>query len=211
MHEFLNKTPELMQEQVIAHLSRDPLLASIIPGIAFPDYGANNTDVYFGLLESIASQQLSVKAADTIFKRFLALFPNDYPKAELLVETPHENLRGVGLSNQKAQYMRNTAAFFIEHQLFEKDWSDYSDAEVVQTLSSIKGVGKWTVEMILMFVLRRPDVFPIDDLGVRQAMIRLYKVESEGKAQYQQLTEIAEAWRPYRTYACRYLWRWKDS
>jgi DNA-3-methyladenine glycosylase II len=65
--------------------------------------------------------------------------------------------------------------------------------------------------MILMFVLRRPDVFPIDDLGVRQAMIRLYKVESVGKAQSQQLTEIAEAWRPYRTYACRYLWRWKDS
>jgi DNA-3-methyladenine glycosylase II len=211
LHEFLNKNTQLMQEQVIAHLSRDPLLASIIPAIAFPDYGANNTDVYFGLLESITSQQLSVKAADTIFKRFLALFPNDYPTAELLVETPHENLRGVGLSNQKAQYMRNTATFFLEHQLFEKDWSDYSDAEVVQTLSSIKGVGKWTVEMILMFVLRRPDVFPIDDLGVRQAMIRLYKVESEGKAQYQQLTEIAEAWRPYRTYACRYLWRWKDS
>lgn len=200
-----------MQDQVVAHLSCDPLLATIIPDIAFPDYGADNTDVYFGLLESITSQQLSVKAADTIFKRFLALFPNGYPKAELLVDTPHENLRGVGLSNQKAQYMRNTAAFFIEHQLFEKDWANYSDAEVIQTLSSIKGVGKWTVEMILMFVLRRPDVFPIDDLGVRQAMIRLYKVELEGKAQYQRLTEIAEAWRPYRTYACRYLWRWKDK
>lgn len=200
-----------MQDQVVAHLSCDPLLATIIPDIAFPDYGADNTDVYFGLLESITSQQLSVKAADTIFKRFLALFPNGYPNAELLVDTPHENLRSVGLSNQKAQYMRNTAAFFIEHQLFEKDWANYSDAEVIQTLSSIKGVGKWTVEMILMFVLRRPDVFPIDDLGVRQAMIRLYKVELEGKAQYQRLTEIAEAWRPYRTYACRYLWRWKDK
>lgn len=200
-----------MQEQVISHLSQDPLLASIIPHIAFPDYGANNNDVYFGLLESIASQQLSVKAADTIFKRFLVLFPGEYPKPELLVETPQETLRGVGLSNQKAQYMRNVAAFFIEHQLFDKDWSSYSDAEVIQLLSSIKGVGKWTVEMILMFVLRRPDVFPIDDLGVRQAMIRLYKVELEGKAQYQRLTEIAEAWRPYRTYACRYLWRWKDN
>lgn len=200
-----------MQDQVVAHLSCDPLLATIIPDIAFPDYGADNTDVYFGLLESITSQQLSVKAADTIFKRFLALFPNGYPKAELLVDTPPENLRSVGLSNQKAQYMRNTATFFIEHQLFEKDWANYSDAEVIQTLSSIKGVGKWTVEMILMFVLRRPDVFPIDDLGVRQAMIRLYKVELEGKAQYQRLTEIAEAWRPYRTYACRYLWRWKDK
>lgn len=200
-----------MQEQVISHLSQDPLLASIIPHIAFPDYGANNNDVYFGLLESIASQQLSVKAADTIFKRFLVLFPGEYPKPELLVETPQETLRGVGLSNQKAQYMRNVAAFFIEHQLFDKDWSSYSDVEVIQLLSSIKGVGKWTVEMILMFVLRRPDVFPIDDLGVRQAMIRLYKVELEGKAQYQRLTEIAEAWRPYRTYACRYLWRWKDN
>lgn len=200
-----------MQEQVIAHLSQDPQLASIIPHIDFPDYGAINNDVYFGLLESIASQQLSVKAADTIFKRFLALFPTEYPKPELLVETPQETLRGVGLSNQKAQYMRNVAAFFMEHQLFEKDWSRYSDAEVVQLLSSIKGVGKWTVEMILMFVLRRPDVFPIDDLGVRQAMIRLYKVELEGKAQYQRLTEIAESWRPYRTYACRYLWRWKDN
>jgi DNA-3-methyladenine glycosylase II len=200
-----------MQEQVIAHLSRDPQLASIIPGIAFPDYSANNTNVYFGLLESIASQQLSVKAADTIFKRFLGLFPQEYPTAQLLVATPQENLRGVGLSNQKAQYMRNTAAFFLEHQLFEQDWSAFSDAEVIQQLSSIKGVGKWTVEMILMFVLRRPDVFPVDDLGVRQAMVRLYQVELEGKALYQRLTEIAEAWRPYRTYACRYLWRWKDQ
>ncbi len=200
-----------MQEQIIAHLSRDPKLASILPNIAFPDYGADNNDVYFGLLESIASQQLSVKAADTIFKRFLAIFPTAYPAAELLVNTPQESLRAVGLSNQKAQYMRNTATFFLEHQLFQKDWSGFSDDEVVKLLSSIKGVGKWTVEMILMFVLRRPDVFPIDDLGVRQAMIRLYEVELEGKAQYQKLTEIAEAWRPYRTYACRYLWRWKDA
>ena len=200
-----------MQEQIVAHLSRDPKLASILPNIAFPDYGTDNNDVYFGLLQSIASQQLSVKAADTIFKRFLAIFPAAYPEPEILVNTPQESLRAVGLSNQKAQYMRNTAIFFIEHQLFQKDWSSFSDDEVVKLLSSIKGVGKWTVEMILMFVLRRPDVFPIDDLGVRQAMIRLYEVELEGKAQYQKLTEIAEAWRPYRTYACRYLWRWKDA
>jgi DNA-3-methyladenine glycosylase II len=200
-----------MQEQVIAHLARDPKLATILPLIAFPDSGANTDDVYFGLLESITSQQLSVKAADTIFKRFLALFPDEYPDPVLLTNTPHENLRGVGLSNQKARYMHNTAAFFVEHQLFSKDWSTLSDSEIIQLLSSIKGVGKWTVEMILMFVLKRPDVFPIDDLGIRQAMIRLYEVELEGKAQYQKLTEIAEAWRPYRTYACRYLWRWKDA
>lgn len=200
-----------MQEQVIAHLARDPKLATILPLIAFPDSGANTDDVYFGLLESITSQQLSVKAADTIFKRFLGLFPNEYPDPTLLVNTPPEALRGVGLSNQKAKYMHNTAAFFVEHQLFSKDWSTLSDSEIIQLLSSIKGVGKWTVEMILMFVLKRPDVFPVDDLGIRQAMIRLYEVDLEGKAQYQKLTEIAEAWRPYRTYACRYLWRWKDA
>ena len=112
-----------MQAQILAHLSLDPKLAIILPKIAFPGHAEGKQDVYFGLLESIASQQLSVKASDTIFKRFLALFSQEYPDAALLVNTTQEDLRAVGLSNQKAQYMRNTAAFFIAHDLFSKDWS----------------------------------------------------------------------------------------
>lgn len=198
-----------MDATIIRHLSKDPVLDHIIKNTP-PLVISPETDVYLSLLNSIASQQLSVKAAATIFGRFLNLFDNQYPAMHQLKNMEIEQLRAVGLSNSKAQYMRNVAAFFSENSAL--DWHEMPDEEVLKTMTQIKGVGQWTTEMILIFTLNRTDVLPLDDLGIRQKMQSLFAVPDAPKKElYQQLTAIAEPWRPYRSFACRYLWHWKDS
>jgi DNA-3-methyladenine glycosylase II len=199
-----------MTNDIIKHLSGDPKLAEIIPKIALTDVDKHN-DIYLDLLDSIVSQQLSVKAAGTIFQRFLEIFDDLNPTPHRVLETDVEVLRGCGLSYQKAGYIQNIATYWIENKCITKDWLALTDDEIIAELTTIKGVGKWTVQMILMFRLNRLDIFPIDDLGIRQGMMKLYCVEATGKELVRQLTEIAEAWRPYRTIACRYVWRYKDA
>ena len=199
-----------MKQKIFEHLSRDPQLAKVMPLITLPEIEMHN-DIYTDLLGSIISQQLSVKAAATIESRFLNLFPDQKPLPELVIAMSPEILRGVGLSGQKAGYIRNIATYWIEKQEDMKDWMAMSDDEIISELTQIKGVGKWTVQMILMFRLNRLDVFPIDDLGIRQGMIKMYGIEETGKELIKRLHEIAEPWRPYRSIACRYVWKWKDS
>lgn len=123
-----------------------------------------------------------------------------------------DELRGAGLSRQKATYVLNTAKFFLENDLMNKNWNPISDQDIIKELTRIKGVGRWTVEMILMFTLKRPDVLPLNDLVVRNNIIDLYDVKDlKGKALTQRLHEIAEPWRPYRTTASRYLSQGKDT
>ena len=199
-----------MKNEILQHLSRDPQLSAILPLITLPDVDMHN-DIYIDLLNSIVSQQLSVKAAATIFKRFLALFPENNPLPTHVVEMDIQLLRDSGLSYQKAGYIKNIATYWLDNQHLNYDWTRMSDDDIIEKLTSIKGVGKWTVQMILMFRLNRLDVFPIDDLGIRQGMIKLYDVQTTGKILLKDLTSIAEQWRPYRTIACRYIWRWKDA
>ncbi len=199
-----------MKQKIFEHLSSDPRMAAVMPLITLPEIEIHN-DIYGDLLGSIVSQQLSVKAAATIEGRFLDLFPDRKPLPELVVDMLPEILRGVGLSGQKASYIKNVAAYWIEKQADARDWMAASDDEIISELTQIKGVGKWTVQMILMFRLNRLDVFPIDDLGIRQGMIKIYGVEETGKELIKRLHEIAEQWRPYRTIACRYVWKWKDT
>ena len=218
-----------MNELVLAHLAQDPVMARIItetPDLGPPvtnvfdkeiDLHAQPDPVYLALLESIVSQQISVKAADAIFARFRTLFPHNYPHAdELLLKTTDE-LRSAGLSFQKIKYLQSVAEFSLQQSgatpAFDRAHLDaMTDEEIVQYLVPIEGVGRWTVEMLLIFVLDRPDVFPIDDLVIRQRMMRAYPEQTNGltgKALYKVLHGIADAWRPYRTTASRYLWRWK--
>ena len=199
-----------MQTQIFDHLSRDPRMATIMPLITLPIIETHN-DIYADLLGSIISQQLSVKAAATIESRFLDLFPNRNPSPEYVITLSPEILRGVGLSGQKASYIRNIAAYWIEKQANIKDWIAMSDDDIIAELTQIKGVGKWTVQMILMFRLNRLDIFPVDDLGIRQGMIKLYGIEETGRELIKRLHEIAEPWRPYRSVACRHIWKWKDT
>lgn len=175
----------------------------------FGDYA---DDVYLALLESIVSQQISVKAADAIFARFRALFPDSYPKANALLQKTMDELRSAGLSFQKIKYLQSVAEFSLTKSIDRARFDAMTDEEIVEYLLPIKGVGRWTVEMMLMVVLNRPDVFPIDDLVIRQRMILAYPEQTNGltgKSLYKILHEIADAWRPYRTTASRYLWRWK--
>ncbi|MDO1447228.1 DNA-3-methyladenine glycosylase 2 family protein [Rhodocytophaga aerolata] len=167
-------------------------------------------DTYLFLLDSVISQQLSTKVADVIYKRFLKLFPEGYPLPELLQEMPVEYLREVGLSTAKANYVKNIASFHREHSLYFEHLHSMPDEEILALLTQIKGVGPWTVQMVLMFPLNRPDVFPIDDLVIRQQISRWYSLTENGKELRRQMTAIAENWRPHRTLACKYLWKAKN-
>lgn len=194
----------------VQHLKQDKLLAEVIKNTPV-EFHAPTRNIYYDLLESIVSQQLSVKAATTIFTRFCTLFPDSYPLPDLVLNTPVQQLRDVGVSAQKAGYLKNIAVFAQENDLEQVNWESLSDLEIIHFLTQIKGIGRWTSEMILMFSLGRPDVFPADDLGIQQAIVRLYGLVETKQALRQRMFEIAEPWRPYRTIACRYLWRWKDQ
>jgi DNA-3-methyladenine glycosylase II len=199
-----------MTDEIKKHFAKDPVMQNLLQTITLE----NNSEpggVYTDLLSSIISQQLSNKAANAIKERFLNLFPGRYPQPYLLLATQPEVLRGIGLSRQKLGYLKNVATFFIENDLMERDFSKMGDETLISLFTKIKGVGRWTAEMILMFTLKRPDIFPIDDLGIRTAMAKLYHLDLSDKKQSRKLQEIAETWKPYRSYACFLLWQYKDS
>lgn len=198
-------------KEAIEYLTEiDPKLKLAITSVGSLDFSASGR-VYYDLLDSIVSQQLSGKAAATIFKRFLGLFPDQYPHPELLSALDIPTLRSVGLSNQKASYLKNVADFSQKFDLERHPWHELDDAEIITLLTQIKGVGAWTVQMLLMFTLGRTDVLPVDDLGIQQGMAKLYGLEETGKDLKKKMVQLAEPWRPWRTVACRYIWRWKDS
>lgn len=196
-------------EEAILHLSKDARILPILQSTPLAPLEPSG-NVYFDLLNSIVSQQLSIRAAETIFNRFCALFPGTYPTPEILLEISPEQLRVVGLSNQKATYLKNVAAFALDNNFDTLPWNNMADEEVMNLLTRIKGVGRWTSEMILIFTLDRPDIFPADDLGIQQAMIRLCSLTSTGKSLHRDMVAHAECWRPYRSTASRLLWHWKD-
>jgi DNA-3-methyladenine glycosylase II len=161
---------------------------------------------------SIISQQLSTKAAAKIKERFLGLFGKTKPSASKILSIPFDKLKAIGLSSSKTTYIINVCRFFAENKLTDNKLKKMSDEEIIGCLTEIKGVGNWTVEMVLMFAMKREDVFSADDLGIQQQMIKLYGIKASGKKELNiKMLEIAEPWKPYRTYACRYLWGWKDT
>ncbi|MEO8583940.1 MAG: DNA-3-methyladenine glycosylase 2 family protein, partial [Flavitalea sp.] len=164
------------------------------------------------LCASIMSQQLSTKVAAVIFKRFLELYGKKEPTPEQIVATPSETLRAIGLSNAKVAYVKNVAQFAIDYGMDNKKLSKMSNEEVIDYLVQIKGIGRWTVEMLLMFTLGREDLFALDDLGIQNAMIKLFKLDRMNKKEFrEQMIKISDKWSPYRTYACLHLWDYKDN
>lgn len=164
------------------------------------------------LCASIMSQQLSTKVATVIHNRFIDLYGGKEPTPEQIIATPPATLRAIGLSNAKVSYVQNVARFAIEQGMDHKKLSKMDNEEVIVYLTQIKGVGRWTAEMLLMFALGREDVFAIDDLGIQNAMIGLYKLNREDKKVFREkMLTISQKWSPYRTYACLHLWRWKDN
>jgi DNA-3-methyladenine glycosylase II len=194
----------------VPHLSKDEKLKKLID-----DHGVfklkKKKNLYLYLCYSIMSQQLSTKVASVIKQRFLALYDAE-PTAKQIVDTPFEKLRGIGMSNAKVNYVQNVARFELEYGMGYDKLKKMSNEEVIAYLTQIKGVGRWTTEMLLMFALCREDLFAIDDLGLCQAVIGLYDLKHrKKKTMNAAILKIADQWAPYRTYACLYLWRWKDN
>jgi DNA-3-methyladenine glycosylase II len=197
--------------QHLAHLSKDRKFKKIIE-LQEPYILEKRDQVYWHLCNSIMSQQLSTKVADVFQQRFLDLYKGKTPSAKQIAATPFETLRGIGLSNAKANYVLNVANFFIAEKITDAKLHSMSNQELIKYLTQIKGVGQWTVEMILMFTLGREDVFAVDDLGIQQAICKLYKIDAtDKKAMKEKMLAVSKKWSPYRTYACRYLWGWKDN
>jgi DNA-3-methyladenine glycosylase II len=153
----------------IFHLSKDKKLKKIID-LQQPYVLTRKENVHLHLCYSIMSQQLSTKVAAVFHQRFLDLYGGRDPSAKQIAATPFETLRGIGLSNAKANYVLNVSRFFIDEKITDEKLDKMSNEEVIKYLSQIKGVGQWTVEMILMFTLGREDIFAVDDLGIQQAV-----------------------------------------
>jgi DNA-3-methyladenine glycosylase II len=197
--------------EYVLHLTKDKRLGKLVSaGTPFQLRKRKNICTY--LCASIMSQQLSTKVADVIYKRFLAIYEGKEPTPQQIVDTQFETLRAIGLSNAKVNYVQNVARFAIESGLDQKKLEKMSDEELVEYLTQIKGVGRWTVEMLLMFALGRKDIFAVDDLGIQNAMIKLYRLDRTDKKKFKEdLLRISAKWSPYRTFACMHLWQWKDE
>ena len=196
--------------EYIKHLSRDQKLKPLVD-LHGELVLKKQENLCLYLCYSIMSQQLSTKVARVIRQRFLDLFGGE-PTPQQIVDAPFDELRRIGLSNAKVNYVKNVAAFEIGKGMGHKKLSKMSNEEVITYLTQIKGVGRWTTEMLLMFALRREDVFAIDDLGLQKAVIELYDLRHRKKRiMLNKILKISEQWSPYRTYASMYLWRWKDN
>ena len=194
-----------------SHLSKDKKLAKLING-SEPFKLKFHKNICLRLCASIMSQQLSTKVAKVIYHRFLELYGEEEPTPQQIVATPFDKLRAIGLSNAKTQYVLNVAQFAIDHKLTDTRLKKMSDEEIIELLTQIKGVGKWTVEMLLMFTLGREDVFSVDDYGIQMAMKRLYRIDDSNKREMKEkMIKLSAKWSPYRTYACLHLWHWKDN
>jgi DNA-3-methyladenine glycosylase II len=203
-----------VSDEALDHLSRaDDVMAALIEQHGPLDLEARRAgrpaDSYGALLRSIIGQQLSVKAARSIYGRLTDMFGGTTPSpAELLAADPEE-VRSVGLSRPKVKYIRDLAQHVEDGSLHLESLDDMSDEEVIAELTAVKGLGEWTAHMFLAFHLRRPDVLPVGDLGIRRAVERLYGLE--GLPDAETLERLGERWAPYRTLASMYLWHSLDN
>ena len=194
-----------------AHLAdTDPILGEVIQNAPLPDFSPHK-NYYQELVESIISQQLSVKAAATILKRFRELFGADFPSPEAILTQDIEIYRSVGLSRQKASYIRDLAEKVIDGTVKFDHLDTLSNQEVIDELIQIKGVGVWTIHMFLMFCMGRLDVLPTGDLGIRNGIQKLYELpERPGDIDIQEIA-AANKWHPYETIASWYIWHSLDN
>lgn len=187
-------------------ISIDEVMVRVILATSKEIIPTPDVNIYRNLMKSIVSQQLSTKVAVIIWQRFLDLFPSQDPHPEAVLNLSMAQLRGVGLSGSKSNYIQNVAQFANENDMSFEKLMLLKDEEIIAMLSEIKGVGKWTVQMILMFPLDRQDVFPVDDLGIQTKMKYWYGLKSEKKELKSDMERISKKWSPYRSLACKYLW-----
>lgn len=160
-------------------------------------------DYFASLTRKIAGQQLSVKAAQTIFNRFQALFPDSKITPQNLLKIKDEDIRGAGLSWPKVRYLKAMAQDILDEKVVLKGLDNLEDEQIIELLTKLKGFGRWSAEMFLMFDLGRPDVFSAGDLGLKRAIERHYKLKDPSA---EKMIKLSQKWSPYRTYASRILW-----
>jgi DNA-3-methyladenine glycosylase II len=194
-------------EAALAHLRGDPVLARLIDQFNYEERRPPFRDPYAALFRAILYQQLAGAAAAAIERRLLALYGVEAgaPPPERLLATSDEELRAVGVSRQKASYLRDLAARVVDGRLDLGELASLSDGEVIGRLTAVKGVGEWTAHMFLMFQLGRPDVLPVGDLGVRNGMRLAYGLAATPTPV--EASQIGAAWTPYRSVGAWFMWR----
>lgn len=207
-------------DKALKHLKKDSVLRKIIKEHKIEELDGE-PDLFQDLIESIINQQLSGKAAATIFNRFKLLFtrstPFDFaqgrrsgqetrtfPTPQQILKTSDEKIRACGISYPKVKYIKGICQAIVDKSLDIEKVQTLSDEEVIVQLTKLKGVGRWTAEMILIFSLKRPDVFSVGDLGLRNAVSKHYKIKRDN---LRKIEQISEKWSPYRSFAARLLWR----
>jgi len=200
------------QEQVIIYLKQsDRILAKVIELIGTDSleltYYQENLDLFTALSQAIISQQISTTAAKKIFQRFVLLYQQSDRQltAQAILETPEDILRSVGISRQKVSYLKDLALKIEQGLPTVPELILMEDEAVIESLTQVKGIGKWTAQMFLIFHLHRPDVLPVNDLGIRSAIAKLYNLNTLPDPKT--IEKLAQKWQPYRSLACRYLWR----
>jgi DNA-3-methyladenine glycosylase II len=197
----------MSHRRAVIHLKRaDPVMATVIEAVGSCRFQIRSEGTHFeALARSIVFQQLSTKAANTIYLRFAELFKNKAPVASTLLKLPDEQLRAVGLSRQKTSYLRDLSSKVHAGEVPVETLHELSDAEVIAALTKIKGIGRWTAQMFLMFRLGRPDVLPDLDLGIQKAIQRAYRMRKLPTPD--RVLKVGAKWAPHRTIASWYLWR----
>ena len=201
-----NIKPPLFWEKAKKILSlKDKKLSKIIKN--YPnDFLYTKSNPFFTLARSIVGQQISVKAAQTIWERLETKIINIQPTT--IIKTRFNTLKSIGLSRQKINYLKNLSYAFIEKKINLNSWNKMSDEEIILDLTQIKGIGRWTAEMFLIFNLCRSDIFPLDDIGMIRGLCKLYDIPYPTNKEV--LIQISEKWKPYRSVATWYLWRSLD-
>ena len=215
--------------RALAHLrAADPVMARLIASGGPFAMRQDSEDPFRSLARAIVYQQLSGKAAGTIFGRFLALFESapgfdpdlrrtdpswspltlPFPPPPAILGLSDEQMRGAGLSRQKVAALRSLAEHFAAGELSVSNFEDWDDEEIIAHLTRVRGIGRWTAEMFLMFDLHRPDVLPVNDVGINRAIMTQYGLEALPKPD--EVQRVGEPWRPWATVACWYLWRSED-
>lgn len=203
------KNPHNYLEEAAKHLSKvDPVMKKLINRIGQLEFRVHQEDIFAEIVDSIISQQLSGKVAKVIYSRFEALFSDKKVDPKIILTIDDSRLRAIGTSWAKVKYIKDLAAKTLDGTLQLHLLKNMNDEEVVEHLIQVKGIGAWTAEMILMFSLGRPDVLPLNDLGIQKAFEKLYSVK---RSNQKKMIKIAAVWRPYRTIACRYLWKNLDN
>lgn len=195
--------PEAGKQARMTVMFKEPIMQKLQSMYPPPQFEDHSQHLMQYMIKSVISQQLSVKAADTIYKRFVDLFKkNSFPSADQIIATDADTIRTAGLSFSKISYVKSIANAFVSDLIDQEKIAKQADEAVIQELIQIRGIGRWTAEMVLIFALQRPDVFSIDDLGVRNAITKLYGITDR-----KEMVALSEQWKPHRSTACWYLWK----